>query len=132
MLFRAIFLVVASAAAVGAALISMFSAPSAHATAKWVATANSPSHEQIEFAWGMDQADAESRVMAQCAQNERADDYQLLASGPDCVGIAWDGDQPINHVHAVSGGGRDVVIQGATAAAGPHANGAEARCSWDG
>jgi hypothetical protein len=131
MLYRAIFLVIAIAASVGAALMSLFSAPSAHATAKWVATANSPSHEQIEFAWGMDEADAESRVMAQCAQVERADDCQLRASGPDCVGIAWDGDQPINHVHAVSGGGRDVVIQGAIAAAGPHANSAEARCSWD-
>jgi len=45
-----------------------------------------------------------------------------VASGPDCVAIAGDGDQPINHAHGASGGGRDVVIQAAMAAAGPYAN----------
>jgi hypothetical protein len=31
----------------------------------------------------------------------------------------------------VSDGGRDVVVQAAMAAAGPHANDVQSRCSWD-
>lgn len=97
----------------------------------WVAAANSPSHESSEMVWGFDQADAESRALAQCAVLERADDCRLLASGPDCVAIAWDGDQPINHAHGASGGGRAVVLRAAMAAAGPFANDPSVRCSWD-
>jgi hypothetical protein len=74
---------------------------------------------------------AESRVLAQCAQIQRASDCLLLASGPDCVAIAWDGDQPINHAHGASGGGRQVVVQAAIASAGPYANDPQSRCSWD-
>jgi len=85
----------------------------------------------MEFAWGIDQAAAESQALAQCALRERASNCQLLASGPDCVAIAWDGDQPINHAHGMSGGGRGVVVQAAMAAAGPHANDPGSRCSWD-
>jgi Domain of unknown function (DUF4189) len=109
-----------------------FAAPPAYADGGWVAAANSPNHEQMDFAWGtdLDQAAAESQALTQCGERERASDCQLLASGPDCVAIAWDGDQPINHAHGVSGGGTDVVIPGAMAAAGPYANNAEARCSW--
>jgi hypothetical protein len=106
-------------------------APFAHADDGWVAAASSPSHESSEKVWGFDQADAESRGLAQCAVLERARDCVLLASGPDCVAIAWDGDQPINRAHGASGGGRDVVIQAAMAAAGPYANDPSARCSWD-
>ncbi len=103
----------------------------AHADGGWVAAANSPSHEQMEFAWGIDQAGAESRALAQCVQVERASDCQLLASGPDCLAVAWDGDQPINHAHGVSGGGREAVVRAAIAAAGPYANDIQSRCSWD-
>ena len=106
-------------------------APPAHADGGWVAAASSPSHEQMDFAWGIDQAAAESRALAQCAQLQRASDCLLLASGPDCVAIAWDADQPINHAHGVSGGGRGVVVQAAMAAAGPYANDIQSPCSWD-
>lgn len=106
-------------------------APAAHADDGWVAAASSPSHESSEKVWGFNQADAEVRALSQCAVLERARDCVLLASGPDCVAIAWDGDQPINLAHGASGGGRDVVIQAATAAAGPYANDPSARCSWD-
>lgn len=109
---------------------SLLAAPSAHADGGWVAYASSPSHEQSDFAWGIDQSTAESRVLAQCARLQRASDCALLASGPDCVAIAWDGDQPINHAHGASGGGPDVVLQAAIAAAGPQANDTEVRCSW--
>ena len=106
-------------------------APPAHADGGWVAAASSPSHEQMDFAWGIDQAAAESRVLAQCAALQRASDCLLLASGPDCLAVAWDGDQPINHAHGVSGGGREVVVRAAIAAAGPYANDIQSRCTWD-
>jgi hypothetical protein len=109
----------------------IFYAPPAHADGGWVAATNSPSHEQSETAWGIDQATAESNALAECAALERASDCRLLASGPDCVAIAWDGDQPINHAHGNSGGGRQVVVQAAMAAAGPHANDPRSLCSWD-
>jgi hypothetical protein len=60
----------------------------------------------------------------------RASDCLLLASGPDCVAVAWDADHPINHAHGVSAGGPEVVRQGAMAAAGPYANDPEVRCTW--
>jgi hypothetical protein len=69
--------------------------PTAHADDGWVAVASSPSHEQVDFGYGSDQATAESQVLAQCALLQRASDCLLLASGPDCVAVAWDGDQPI-------------------------------------
>lgn len=103
----------------------------AYANDGWVAAASSPSHESSEKVWGYNQADAESRALAQCAALERADDCVLLASGPDCVAIAWDDAQPINHAHGASGGGREAALQGAIAAAGPGANDTSARCSWD-
>jgi len=118
-------------AGMGVASLTL-AAPPAHADGGWVAAANSPSHEQMDWAWGTDlgQATAESRALAHCVELERASDCQLLASGPDCVAIAWDGDQPINHAHGRSGGGPEVVVQAAIAAAGPHANNPEVRCSW--
>src|SRR6185312_9413196 len=121
----------AIAAVAGACLAaSALSVPLAHADANgWVAAASSPSHEQLDWAWGPNQAVSESRAMAQCATLQRASDCRLLATGPDCVAVAWDADDPINHAHGASGGGREVVLRTATAAAGPHANDAEVRCS---
>jgi len=115
----------------GAAVASYaLAAPPAHADDGWVAVASSPSHEQVDFAYGPDQATAESRVLALCAVRQRASDCLLLASGPDCVAVAWDADHPINHAHGVSGGGPEVVRQGAIAAAGRYANDPEVRCTW--
>ena len=109
---------------------SVICTPFANADGGWVAAASSPSHEQVDFAWGIDQVTAEYRVLAQCAELQRAGDCLLLASGPDCVAVAWDGDQPINHAHGMSGGGPEVVLRAAMAAAGPHANDPDVRCSW--
>lgn len=55
----------------------------------------------------------------------------INTTGPDCVAVVWDADEPINHAHGASGGGRAVVLRAATAAAGAYANGPEARCSWE-
>lgn len=109
---------------------SLLSVPTVHADGGWVAYASSPSHEQSDFAWGIDQSTAESRVLAQCALLQRASDCVILASGPDCVAIAWDDAQPINRAHGASGGGPEVVLQAAIAAAGPRANDTQVRCSW--
>jgi hypothetical protein len=117
--------------AVGIGAATLAGASPGHAEGGWVTAASSPSHEQLDWAWGIDQAAAESKAMAQCAVLQRASDCLLLATGPDCVAIAWDGDQPINHAHGMSGGGREVVLRAAIASAGPYANDSEIRCSWD-
>jgi hypothetical protein len=62
--------------------------------------ASPPGHEQAELVWGIDQATAESDALAQGAALERASDCELLASGPDCVAIAWDRSQPITMLTA--------------------------------
>jgi hypothetical protein len=91
---------------IGVALgVGLAYASPAHADDGWVAVASSPSHEQPDFGYGPDQATAESRALARCAVLERASDCLLLASGPDCVAVAWDADEPINHAHGGSGGG---------------------------
>ena len=105
-------------------------APPVHADTGWVAAASSPSHEQLDFAYGPDQATAEYRALARCTQLQRAGDCILLASGPDCVAVAWDVDEPVNDAHGVSGGGPEVVLHAAMAIAGPHANDPDVRCSW--
>jgi hypothetical protein len=46
------------------------------------------------------------------------------------VAIAWDVAEPINFAYGVSGGGPDVVLRGAMAAAGPYANDSDVRCTW--
>ena len=75
----------------GAAVVfAVFCAPVAHADTGWVVAASSPSHKQMDFGYGPTQAAAESPALAQCAQLQRADDCLLLASGPDCVAVAWD------------------------------------------
>ena len=109
---------------------ALLAAPSAYADDGWVAVANSPRHEQQDFGYGPDQASAELNALAQCAQLERADDCRVLAVSTDCVASAWDGAQPLNQLHAVAGGGPEVVRRGAIAAAGPYANDVEVRCTW--
>jgi len=118
-------------AVVVTAVVGMLGAPLASASTGWVAVASSPSHEQLDWAWGNDQGAAESKALRDCAVQQRASDCALLASGPDCVAIAWDRDQPINHAHGASGGGKDVVVQAAIAAAGPDSTDPEVRCSWE-
>ena len=67
----------------------------------WVAVANSPNHEQQDWAFGPDQATTEANVLAQCAVLQRADDCRVLAVSTDCV-----------------------------ATAGPYANDVQVRCTW--
>ncbi len=57
---------------------ALCSAPSAVADDGWVAVANSPNHEQQDWAYGPDQFTAEANVLAQCAVLQRADDLPGL------------------------------------------------------
>lgn len=110
--------------------VAFFAAPVAHADDGWVAVANSPSHEQQDWGYGPNQAIAESNALAACAQNERASDCRVLASSPDCIATLYDAAQPINQLHAVSGGGPEVVKRGVQAAAGPNSADGQTRCTW--
>lgn len=117
-------------------LVGMFSvgvllAPHALADDGWIAAASSPNHEQLDWGYGPDQMTAEYRAMSQCAVMQRANDCLMLASSPDCVAVVWDDDQPLNHAHGFSGGGREVVLQAGMAEVGPYANGPEVRCTWE-
>lgn len=105
-------------------------APVARADDGWVAVANSPDHEQQDWAFGPDAATAAASALAQCAAYQRADDCRVLAVSTDCVATAWDVSEPLNRIYAGFGGGPDAAIAGAVAAAGPYANDVQVRCTW--
>ena len=109
---------------------AMWAAAPAVADDGWVAVANSPNHEQQDWAYGPDQFTAESNVLAQCAVLQRADDCRVLAVSTDCVATAWDVSEPLNRIYAGSGGGPEAAARGAIAAAGPYANDLQVRCTW--
>ncbi len=117
------------AIAVTAAAMFAAAAP-AVADDGWVAVANSPNHEQQDWAYGPDQVTAEANVLAQCAVLQRADDCRVLAVSTDCVATAWDASEPLNRIYAGSGGGPEAAARGAIAAAGPYANDLQVRCTW--
>jgi hypothetical protein len=117
-------------AVTAAAVAAVAMAPSSNADDGWVAVANSPNHEQQDWAFGPDQATAEANVLAQCAVLQRADDCRVLAVSTDCVATAWDVSEPLNRIYAGSGGGPEAAIRGAVAAAGPYANDVQVRCTW--
>jgi len=116
--------------AVGVLVAAVLTAPGAWADDGWVAAANSPNHEQQDWGYGPDQFSAEANALAQCAVLERAGDCRVLAVSTDCVATAWDVAEPLNQIHAGSGGGPEAAVRGALAAAGPYANDVQVRCTW--
>ena len=124
------FLIISVLAVTMAAASAVVMAPSAHADDGWVAVANSPNHEQQDWAYGPDQATAEANALAQCTVLQRADDCRILAVSTDCVATAWDVAEPLNLIYAGSGGGPEAAVRGAIAAAGPYANDVQVRCTW--
>jgi hypothetical protein len=104
----------------------------AHADSGWPAIANSPSREESDYSWGPSatQSATEAQVLQKCLVAENATDCRVLASGPSCVAIAWDGDEPLNHAHGGVGATAEEAIAAAAAAAGPYANDPSVRCSW--
>ena len=97
--------------------MAVIPAPSVHAAVGWIAVANSPGHEKLDWAGAPNKSAADSVALSNCAANEHASDCRILASSPDCIAVAWDGTEPVNQAHAKSGGGRDVVVPAAIAAA---------------
>jgi hypothetical protein len=69
----------------------------------WAAIANSPSREEADYSWSPNatQAAAEAQVLQKCLVQEHATDCRVVASGPSCAAIAWDGDVPLNHLTGV-------------------------------
>jgi hypothetical protein len=106
-------------------------AGTAHADPGWVAVAKSPSKESLDWVAGpgRTQQDAETQALQNCALIQR-DNCSLVASGPNCAAVAWDGAQPLNHAYGAIGDTPASALNAAVAAAGPFANGPEVRCSY--
>ena len=117
-------------AAFAISIAAALTAPIANADDGWVAVANSPNHEQQDWAYGPDAATAAANALAQCTVLQRANDCRVLAVSTDCVATAWDASEPLNRIYAGSGGGPEAAARGAIAAAGPYANDLQVRCTW--
>jgi hypothetical protein len=111
---------------------SVLFANPAQADVGWVAVAKSPSRESLDWAAGpgRTQVDTEAQALQNCTRLQRANDCSVLASGPNCVAVAWDGAEPLNHAYGAVGDTPAEAINAAVAAAGPLANGPEVRCSY--
>jgi excalibur calcium-binding domain-containing protein/uncharacterized protein DUF4189 len=110
-----------------------YSPPAAFVGGGWAVVAGSPSREQSDWSWSTyaTQATAEAQALQNCAVKENAADCVVLASGPACVAVAWDMDEPLNRAHGGVGTSAQTAVNAAVAAAGPYANDPQARCSWD-
>ena len=77
-----------------------------HAGYGWVAVAKSPSRESLDWAGGRNttQYAVEAEALRNCAALENAGDCQVVASGPNCVAIAWDASEPLNFAYGALGG----------------------------
>jgi hypothetical protein len=109
------------------------SAVPARADFGWAALASSPSREQTDWTWSPATSSfaAEAQALRNCTVKQQASDCAVIASGPNCVAVAWDVGEPLNHAHGGVGVTREAAVAAAVAAAGPHANDVDARCSWD-
>jgi hypothetical protein len=117
----------------GATLVSgLLCAAPAHADSGWAAIANSPSREEADYSWGPSatQEAAKAQALQKCLVQENASDCPVVASGPSCAAIAWDGDEPLNHAHGGVAATPEEAIAAAVAAAGPYANDSAVRCGW--
>jgi hypothetical protein len=100
-------------AAFAISVAAALTAPIANADGGWVAVANSPNHEQQDWAYGPDAATAAANALAQCTVLQRANDCRVLAVSTDCVATAWDVSEPLNRIYAGSGGGPEAAARGA-------------------
>jgi hypothetical protein len=69
-------------------------------------------------------------ALQNCALLQNASDCIVLASGPNCVAVAWDVAEPLNNAYAAVGDTPAAAISAAVAAAGPFANDPSVRCSY--
>lgn len=107
------------------------SAP-ASADVGWIAVAKSPSQEALDWGGGpgRTQVEAETAALLLCARMQQARDCYLVASGPNCVAVAWDVSEPLNIAFGGIGDIPAAALSAAEAAAGPFANAPEVRCSY--
>ena len=103
---------------------------SARAVGGWVAVAHSPSRESLDWNTNIDQQAAETTALRQCAALQNANNCRILASGPNCVAVAWDIDQPLNRPHGVAADTPAAALNAAISVAGPFANDPSVRCSY--
>lgn len=116
--------------AVGASVVSAVQCPSAQAEYGWVAVAGSPSRESLDWDINVSQDSAEYLALRRCSVLQRADNCVIVASGPNCVAVAWDVDEPLNHPYGAAADTPADAITAAVAAAGPFANDPSVRCSY--
>lgn len=102
----------------------------ARADSGWVAVASSQSHEALDWRTGASQQSTETAALQQCTMLQRTGDCRILASGPNCVAVAWDAGQPSNRPHAAAADTPAAALNAAVAAAGPFANDPSVRCSY--
>jgi hypothetical protein len=115
------------------AVATLVCAPSAHADGGWLAVANSPTREAADWAGGKSatQYVSESQARQKCAVRENANDCSVVASGPNCVAIAWYVSQPMNRINGGIGDTPATALAAAVAAAGPMANDPTVHCSYE-
>jgi hypothetical protein len=116
-----------------ATVVSGFlTAAPAHADSGWIAVAKSPWRESLDWAGGAGRSpyDAEMQALQNCALLQNASDCMVLASGPNCVAVAWDVAEPLNNAYGAVGDTPAAAISAAVATAGPFANDPSVRCSY--
>lgn len=113
----------------GAAAVS---SAEADASTGWIAVAKSPFVESLDWAGGpgYSRYEAEAEALRNCQQLQRALDCFVLASGANCVAVAWDISEPFNQAYGAIGDTPAIAISMAVAAAGPFANDPSVRCSY--
>lgn len=96
----------------------------------WVAVASSPTNEALDWDINVSRGAAEVNALQRCALLQRADDCLIVASGPNCVAVAWDVDEPLNRPHGAVADTPAAALGVAIASAGAFANDPEVRCSY--
>jgi hypothetical protein len=116
----------------GTAGAATFSPAAGNASTGWIAVAKSPLVESLDWGGGAGYTryEAEAQALRSCQQLQQASDCFLLASGPNCVAVAWDVSEPVNQAYGAIGDTPAIAISMAVAAAGPFANDPSVRCSY--
>ncbi|GJF16470.1 hypothetical protein NGTWS1803_02750 [Mycolicibacterium cyprinidarum] len=105
-------------------------AASARTADGWVAVANSPSRESLDWNTNVSRQAAESTALRPCVTLQNAKNCRIVASGPQCVAVAWDTNQPLNRPYGAVADTPAAALNAAIAAAGTYANDPTVRCSY--
>ncbi len=116
--------------AMAAPALAIDPAASARAGYGWVAVANSSSRESLDWNTNFNQQAAETTALRQCTALQNANNCRILASGPNCVAVAWNTNQPLNRPYGTAADTPAAALNAAIAAAGAFANDPTVRCSY--